>query len=631
MIAKMSKAKIFILEEDYSKVLKELQKNEIIMLDEKYLNVTGNTTLEDDYLLRTSKMIKILENYAVKKGFFEYDSITYESFANDSDDFVNKLKLLEDKYENMNLININIKEKIQKLKELMPFANLQIPTQEFSLTTYVDVCTGYINQKVMDEFLIELNKNDFIEYQLLSNSELGNAFVFVFEKKNRALVNNFLNNYSFKEIKLESFEQKLEDVIAIIDSDIKTLSAQVHFLEKELSEKSTYLHDLKILYDQMLNSKIRKTLGYDKTETSIYFEGWIKKTDEKRLDDIISKSTKVHTIEFKEPTKEDKVPTVTNNNKIVKNFESITNMYSVPNYYEVDPNPMMSAWYWVFFGMMMGDFGYGLLMVILCGLFLKLKKPKGGLKQLLSIFYYSGFSTMIAGILFGSFFGAEFDLLGIIGKVFNKEWTSIVVNPMNSPMPVLIFSIVIGAIHIMCGLGIKTLQGIRTKNIPLICSGLTWIFMLLGIGSFLVINKILAIVLIAIGILLLFYSTTAEKKGLAKLPAAFGGIYGATSYLSDLLSYSRLLALSLSSGVIAFTMNMLAAMLQGNAFGFVMSLLVYFVGHIFNFVMGMLSAYVHTGRLQYIEFFNKFFEGGGYEFKPLSIELKYLNNIEIDN
>ena len=263
---------------------------------------------------------------------------------------------------------------------------------------------------------------------------------------------------------------------------------------------------------------------------------------------------------------------------------------------------------------------------------------KGTLKQLVSVFFYSGITSIVAGILFGSFFGAPFDLGALIGSLFAQQWTTIILNPVNDPLIMLGFSLVFGVLHIINGLGFKFALLIRRKDyVGAIADALSWILILVGLVLFaaqLVIwTSASFLSYIGLGfagvgaLLLLFLAGRKSKNIFGKVLGGLGALYKSTSYVSDILSYSRILALSLSSAVIASTMNLLAGMIQGSVIGFILSLLVYLVGHVFNFVMSMLSAYVHDGRLQYIEFFGKFYEGGGYLFEPFSIRLKQISEI----
>ncbi len=391
---------------------------------------------------------------------------------------------------------------------------------------------------------------------------------------------------------------------------------------------------MKIYYDFTYNKILKDKVKLSTTEQVVYVEGFVSELDyEPFVSQMKSKLT--CDVEDVEISNDEIVPTALKNNKFVQQFETITNMFSAPNPNEIDPNPVMSVWYWIIFGIMMGDIGYGLAMLIGFSLFIKLKRPKGELKKLSYIFAYSGITSIIAGILFGSFFGASFDLLNVIGTWFGRsDLSSTILEPTVNPLPMLIISMALGGLHIICGLILKMILEVRRKNIlAALADGLSWIFVLVGVALFLVVKPaMIGIIVVGIGALMVLLLAGREKKSLfGKFFGGLGGLYGASNYLSDILSYSRILALSLSSAVIAYTMNMLAGMVQGSIIGFIFSIAIYIVGHVFNFVMGLLSAYVHDGRLQYLEFFGKFYEGGGTVFTPFEYQLKYINEIKKEN
>ena len=255
------------------------------------------------------------------------------------------------------------------------------------------------------------------------------------------------------------------------------------------------------------------------------------------------------------------------------------------------------------------------------------------------IFGLSGITSIVAGIAFDSFFG--YDILNRIG--LNIALT----NPIEQPIQLLIFSLLIGVLHIISGLIMKIVLSLKRKDLlSALADGFSWIFVLSGLlfafwkpvleilgvtvgyqGQGVKILAIIGYVFLIIGaLLILILSGRGQKNIFKKITKGLGGIYGITGYLSDILSYSRILALSLSTAVIAFAMNTLAEMVSGG-FGWVFAIIIYIIGHVFNFAMGLLSAYVHDSRLQYIEFYGKFYEGNGYLFDPFVLQIKHVNEV----
>ena len=214
-----------------------------------------------------------------------------------------------------------------------------------------------------------------------------------------------------------------------------------------------------------------------------------------------------------------------------------------------------------------------------------------------------------------------------------------------NPMPMLIFSIALGVIHILCALVVKLIYAIRNKDLlGALADAISWILILTAGSAFAVtlfvkldplLNNIIQYIsfgAIGIGVLLIIILNGRNKTSIAgKAVSAFTGLYNSTAYLSDILSYSRILALALSSGVIAMTFNILGEMVWNSIpfIGIILGSIVYLIGHGFNFVMGLLSAYVHAGRLQYLEYYGKFYEGGGYLYEPLQLQLKYVYKVNL--
>lgn len=301
------------------------------------------------------------------------------------------------------------------------------------------------------------------------------------------------------------------------------------------------------------------------------------------------------------------------NSKTVRQFEGITNMFSVPNYHEGDPNGIMAPWYWLIFGMMMGDVGYGAMMVVLILLVKKFMKLGEEGVKLMNVMLYSSITTMLCGVVFGSYFG--------------ETWHPLLFSPMEDPVSMLLLTLLVGVAHIFTGLGVKIYRNVRQgKVLDALFDQVSWILLIAGLGLlFLPATQMVGGVLAVMGALIILFTAGRDRKGLvSKAVGGLSGLYGITSYLSDILSYSRILALSLATGVVGMVMNMLAGMIQGSVIGWILSLAIYGAGHIFNLALSLLSAYVHDCRLQYIEFYGKFYEGGGTLFRPFSIDPHYL-------
>ena len=339
---------------------------------------------------------------------------------------------------------------------------------------------------------------------------------------------------------------------------------------------------------------------------------------------------------------EDDAPILLKNAYVTEPVETVVKTFAMPRKGEIDPTSIMAFFYYVFFGLMLSDAAYGLIMVIGCGLALaKFKNMELGMKKSLRMFMYCGISTTFWGVMFGSYFG---DAVAVVSSTFFGHEVTIPpvwFEPVNDPMRMLMFSFLLGIIHLFTGLGVKLYQCIKAKDYMSALTDCIFWYMLVGGGIVYLFHvdmflsmaglstklptvwaNVAAIIAAAgaLGIILLSARSGSAGKRLAKGAYA---LYGVTSWLSDILSYSRLLALGLATGVIATVFNKMGSMFGGGIVGAIIFILVFAVGHTLNIGVNLLGAYVHTNRLQFVEFFGKFYEGGGREFKPFAANTKY--------
>ncbi len=637
MIVPVKKAKLFVFNDDKDTALKIIQKKSLMMMTHSDNTIVEDVSYEDDILLRTSRVIKYLEGVKGKKGFFEYHEVDESSFEADHKTYLTFLDSVEEKEQSLTKVNEDIAHLAETITDLKPFNGLGLNLEALSKTNYVKFFSGFVHENNLNG-LKELFLKHNISYEIFDNDDRGHAFVVGIYYEDYETYLNEIKRFEVIETKLPIINMTLSNYLIDLANQKNVLEGKQKDLKDEIQALSNQIDNLYILADQMSTTKKRKLVPYFQTEHTSVITGWVRTDQIELLETSLKANLEFHELELFDPLETETPPTALKNNKFVSNFETITESYNVPNHKEIDPNPLMSIWYWIIFGIMMGDIGYGLMMVLMFGLFLKYKKPKGSFKQLVTVFYYSGFTSIVVGILFGSFFGATFDLGAIIGSWFGQSWSSTVLVPIDQPLEMLFVSLIIGVVHILSGLVMKVILSIKLKNtLDGIATGLSWILILLGIGAYVLfsmvnpntIGNFIGLGMIGLGVLLiLLFSGHESKSVFKKIGSGLGGLYSVTSYLSDILSYSRILALSLSTAVIAFTFNLLAGMLTGNVLGFVLAILIYVVGHIFNFAMGLLSAYIHDARLQYIEFFGKFFIGEGYKFEPLSVELNYIDEIK---
>ncbi len=619
MIVPMKKVHLVALKDDQEKLMVNLQKcGELMLIASSEAVEPVDTYSEENIIQRTEKSLKFLKKYQEKQKLFgNFQEVSYSDFTSfdpKREERLTKVEETEEKIAKLRSENDAVKESVLFLSVWKDF---DTPLNKLDSSRSVIWHLGFgeaKNQTPIQEIMTEAGS----EIQFLGQGSEGLALAFANYIDDDAAVMEKMRLAGFNEIKLPKEPQTVAELISEKEEIIRANRLEIENLTQQMKEYSREINDLKLFNDQISSLKEIKEAPVIKTVETVYLEGWARSDRIKQLKTAIEEVTEFYDLELFDPLPEDNPPTCTKNNRFVESFEVITNMLGVPNSREIDPNPVMSVWYWIIFGIMMGDVGYGLLMAIIMFLLIKLTHPKGNSLKLMKVLLFCSITTIIWGVLFGSYFGAT--------------WHPILMEPMVDPLKMLIMSLIIGCLHIISGLLIKAYANLRQKKfLAAVADQFSWIMIIAGAGMLFVpalatVGKIVALTGAA---LILLFAGRAAKSIFGKFGLGLYGLYGAANYMSDILSYSRILALSLSTAVIAMVMNTLAGMLQTSIIGIFFSLIVYVVGHSFNLIMGLLSAFVHTSRLQYIEFFNKFYEGGGYEFKPLDLKLKYVNQVNM--
>lgn len=331
-----------------------------------------------------------------------------------------------------------------------------------------------------------------------------------------------------------------------------------------------------------------------------------------------------------EPADPEKAPVKLKNDAFASPAETLTEMYAMPLAGDIDPTPVMSVFYYLFFGMMLSDAGYGILLVLGSWLLLKKYNPEPRMRKNLRLFMYCGVSTIFWGVMFGSFFG---DAVSVISSNFFGHEVALrplLFDPMEKPVPMLVLSLCLGFAQILTGMGCKFYiqwrQGDRWGavfdtgfwmtaliGVALLAAGMFLLPVLTTVGGVTAVLSLVGIVVTA----------GRKKKGPMKVISGVASLYDTTGYMSDLMSYARLMALGLTTGVMSSVFNLLGTLFGKGVMGAVIMVVVFLIGHSINFGINALGAYVHSLRLQYVELFSKFYEGGGRPFRPFAANSKY--------
>ncbi|GAA4652915.1 V-type ATP synthase subunit I [Anaerocolumna aminovalerica] len=644
-IVKMNRFSLFVFESDKENLLHELQKFNYV----HFLDLKENT----DYVEMGLENAKVPENIVrlneeitkVKYGLeklSKYDTRATGLKAMKEGKEVLEFTELEERAENFNYQPIyeklkeigssldaikSEKEKLNStMNELRPWAGLDVAVSELGSTKQCITLMGTIPRNTRDSMEKELLESQYTYYEVIGE-EKGYIYILVISAKEEAdQVMEILRNHSFTETRLGIGDIPNKEMDVILNR-ISELKEEESNCEKQLTELGKYLPNLELLYDYYMNNKLRiaSSENFLMAGNVNIIEGYVPADMINEFTDIVKKNlNNVYFMEIKEADKEDEeVPILLKNSTFSKPYESLTTMYALPKYNEIDPTPLFTPFYIFFFGMMIADMGYGLLLALGTGIALKTFNLSKEQRKNMLFYFYGSIATIFWGAIYGSFFGGIIPLPALIDVAveYNR---------------LLIISIAFGILHIFIALGIHAYLNIRDgKILDALYDVGFWYMALIGAILLLLTTtgilyggiKNVAAVIMAIGMIgiVLTGGRSSESIG-GKIGGGLYSLYGISSYVGDFVSYSRLMALGLSGAFIASAINMMAKMLfDMGIFGIIGGIVVFAVGHSFNVFLSVLSGYVHSIRLTYVEFFGKFYEGGGKAFKLLQSKPKYTN------
>lgn len=368
------------------------------------------------------------------------------------------------------------------------------------------------------------------------------------------------------------------------------------------------------------------------SQKTVVLEGFLPARDAQRLLQTLHKKYMI-SVSLRDPLEDEEVPGEFENNILVSPVEDIVQSYSPPTVRDIDPNPVMSVFYYLFFGMMLSDAGYGLLLILGTMFVLIRLKPEGSTRMNMLKFMYCGISSVIWGLLLGSFFGNAVNAIGVAFFGADVSLDALWFNPVDKPMEMLILSLILGFVHLMAGLVLKFVNmwkhGDRFGAVFdvgswwVIFAGVGMVIINIAISTGLPFDKIGPwVAIVGAGALVLTQGRNSPSVP-GKIIGGIASLYGVTGYFSDILSYSRLMALGLVTGIIGVVFNTIGTVLGTGPVRVLFFVPIFLFGHAINLGISALGAYVHTNRLQYVEFFSKFYEGGGKAFTPFSVQTRH--------
>ena len=642
-IVKMKKFTLFAFEAERKRLLEELQRfgyvnfsksdpiEQFDYLKDVEVSTVGNNYVEEstrikwmiDYVGRFVEKEKGLS--ALKKGPVVYTFNELEKEAN-SYDYIPDFNELSEISKKIDSNNQKITAIDNSIKEISPWKSIKEPIEDLNSFRKLKFIMGYLPTKSLEKFktsIVDLKSTYFEEIDIVGRNSY--CIIFTNQLEKEAVYENLRLN-GFSEVNLE-IKGVVSEEIQRLEDEKRILEEENSKLTDEIKKFTVNLQKMQSIYEYYQNLSLRNTVvsNFKATDKLDIIQGYIPADKENNFKELLEKlsASKVY-LEIEDAKKDDPdVPIILKNNKIASLFESVTNMYALPKYDEVDPTFILSIFYWIFFGMMVADFAYGLILFIGSGIALKTLKFNDSTKKFLKFFFALSFSTMIWGLIYGSAFG---DLITLPTQILDSS---------KDFMTVLMLSLAFGGVHLAFGLGMKAYVLIKNgKPMDAVYDVFLW-YLTLTTVILVIVGKVITLPSIVntiafygmiVGMLGIIAFGARDSKSIAgRIAGGLYSLYGITSYIGDFVSYLRLMALGLAGGFIAVAINIIVKMLVGGGIvGIVFGVIVFVFAQLFNIFLSFLSAYVHTSRLMYVEFFSKFYEGGGKAFKKFRSENKYI-------
>ena len=579
---------------------------------------------------------ELLKPYAGKAGFGPKPEATRQELEEDIQPALEICAELEGLQRRIAQNGSDTEKRRLQLGSLLPWADMTDPLETVRSTASLKVMTGTVPVDGVKALM-----------------ETG-ALVQLYggEKERAALVICPNEEYAgiAPSIRATGFQEKgFGDIRGTASENIQRLRTEIEALEAERAQLETRLAGFAPKREEIRRALDGAAIDRDReqskealahTKTAFLLTGWVREDMTEKVRREIEKITDVYYLGFEDPSEGDAVPTVLKNSRLITPYEAVTNLYSLPAYGTIDGTPLMAPFYFIFFGMMLSDTIYGAVLALGAWAFLKYMKPRGMMENLAKVLLMGGISTIFMGLLFGTCAGVSWP---VIFRGTALENTFPIIDSSADPIAMLALCAAMGIIQMFYAVFIAAYSCIKHRDwAGAIVDNLSWVFIITGLllmaapslglpAALGTAGKWMAIGFAAV---VLLFAGRSKKNVAGRLMSGAGKLYDVTSWLGDVLSYARIFALGLSTGVIGLVLNtlcwdMLFASFKGNpvlmVVGFIIVTVLSVALHAFMMAISTLGCFVHSARLQYVEFFGKFYEAGGKAFKPLRYETKYVN------
>jgi len=654
-IVKMKKFSLYFLESDKERILNELQafgglefnnfdkcidgkedkKLSDILGKLRHLELDNQNIAFEQNLNKLKYCLDVLKPYANKKSMLkvltddkleiEYPKLVEHMENNNWERVYNNLQEINSRIVELDSEYLKCMSEIDTIKY---WRNIRGNIKDYNNLKYSTCFLGNISKQFENEIINKFEqdfKYSFID--LVHSTQKDSYFLIVIHNDFKDEVLEFLKNRGFN-FQTFHYNTSINECLRNLEESKKNISIEKDRLKKSIEKYSSNYLDLQYAYEYFNSNKEKAHLlqKFVRSDSVIISQGYVESDNvvnlEKCLLDIKELDFYLHIEDINDEDILD-VPVKLSNGYVAAPFEGVVEMYSYPIYSEIDPSPVISVFFIVFFGMMLADAGYGILMVLI-SIFLYIKSKTREKKNSYRLFIFSGISTTIWGVLYGAYFG---DLLE---RYFGIN-VPVVLDVNNDIMTIFLIAIAFGFVHLVLGLIMKAIVYFKNgKIIDILYDVLPWLMILVGFLIIALQNVITFIapqipgIIIGLGILILLFTQGRDAESLVgKIGGGVYGVYGISSYLGDIISYSRLLALGLASGFIANAFNIMGGLIPF-PFNIIITPLMLIPLHLFNLGINALGTYVHSSRLQYLEFFGKFYSGGGRKFMPFKYTDEYI-------
>ena len=646
-IVPLKKVTLLALNRERDKILNALQEfgnlhiSQIEDSDElfTYSFDAENSSIDvlENKLNNVKASIKALSTYDDRKG--EFLAPKPELTLKELDDVLKQSdnidKIVDEFTKNRNDAT-DVKSELLRIEssnsQIFPWSELDVDVASIDDTSTCRIMVGTVPVLEYSEYSKTIDDIEFAEHEKIYTDRDSVYILLMYHNKSNEEITAANFKHSFTKYNFSFSSGSPKSQIQELKARTKELKKQQNQLLDSEKNMAKHLTELEQYYDALtvkigLLEQVNKFGG---TDYVFLLEGWIANHEIEKFEEIIKNTaSEGYELNFRDAEKDEEYPTLYENNAVIKPFEFVTNMFATSKVSKVDPNTSMAPFFALFFGMMLSDAGYGMILAIGAAfVYFRTRSSSGKGNSLLALLAISGVSTIFWGFMFGGFMGFEIK--------------PILFNPIKEPILTLGLSLLLGIIQILYGMVLRAVMLIKQKRVmEAVSQQFTWITLLLGIvilafpNTYMFIGKEAPAKIAALGQYGTYIALAGfagililggyGQKGIKRITGGVGSLMDITGYLSDILSYARLFGLGLATGVIGMIVNQMAQMMAHGVGGWIAAALIFVVVHLFNLAINSLGAYVHSTRLQYVEFFGKFFVDGGIPFKRFEPVTKYYN------